>query len=249
MTSNHRFANLGFEDFRRLAQEDGLSMYERIGFPDSYRRGHEAAIFADICQKLPRLRGEPGRVLDIGPGCSDLPRLLIQLCDERGHELTLIDSAEMLAQLPAPERVKKISAMYPNCLEDLKPLFGKMDAIVCYSVLHYVLVDVPFFRFVDTSLALLAPGGGLLIGDVPNVSKRKRFFSSDAGVQFHRQFMNTADTPEVRFNQIEHDQIDDAVVLAIVQRARAAGFDAYVVPQAADLPMANRREDILIVRP
>jgi len=101
----------------------------------------------------------------------------------------------------------------------------------------------------DASLALLAPGGQFLIGDIPNISKRKRFFSSETGRRFHQSFMNTTDIPEVIFNQIEHDQIDDAVVMALLQRARAQGFDAYVLPQPSTLPMANRREDILIVRP
>jgi hypothetical protein len=32
-------------------------------------------------------------------------------------------------------------------------------------------------------------------------------------------------------------------------RARAAGFDAYVLAQPEALPMANRREDLLIRRP
>lgn len=89
----------------------------------------------------------------------------------------------------------------------------------------------------------------MLIGDVPNISKRKRFFSSANGVRFHRDFMNTSESPNVQFNQIESDQIDDAVVFAILQRARLQGFDAYVLPQDPALPMANRREDILIVRP
>jgi hypothetical protein len=39
------------------------------------------------------------------------------------------------------------------------------------------------------------------------------------------------------------------VIVAILSRARAAGADAYVVPQAPNLPMANRREDILIRLP
>ena len=55
--------------------------------------------------------------------------------------------------------------------------------------------------------------------------------------------------PEVAHNTIEPGVIDDAVVFAILQRARAAGFHAYVLPQPATLPMHNRREDILIVRP
>jgi hypothetical protein len=39
------------------------------------------------------------------------------------------------------------------------------------------------------------------------------------------------------------------VVFALLQRARLAGFDAYVLPQDPALPMANRREDVLIIRP
>jgi hypothetical protein len=96
---------------------------------------------------------------------------------------------------------------------------------------------------------LLAPGGQILIGDIPNISKRKRFFASGSGLRYHQEFMKTDQCPEVKFNTIEHDQIDDAVVFSLLQRARAQGFDAYVLPQASNLPMANRREDILITRP
>ena len=47
-----RFKNLTFERFRELAQDDSLSKYEKIGFPDSYREGMEEKIFADIKGKL-----------------------------------------------------------------------------------------------------------------------------------------------------------------------------------------------------
>ena len=77
----------------------------------------------------------------------------------------------------------------------------------------------------------------------------RSFFASATGVRFHKAFTQTDEVPEVVFNALEMGQIDDSVVLAIVARARMAGFDAYVVPQADDLPMANRREDILIIRP
>jgi hypothetical protein len=53
----------------------------------------------------------------------------------------------------------------------------------------------------------------------------------------------------VRFNVLERGEMDDAVVIALVSRARAAGFDAWLLPQPAGLPMANRREDIVIARP
>ena len=249
MSSANPFANLGFEDFRRLAQDKTLSKFERIGFPDNYREGYEAAIFADIRAKLTRLDKREQKVLDIGPGCSDLPTMLIEYCRAHGHQLHLIDSAEMLAHLPDQPFINKLPALYPNCPEFIAANQGQLDVILCYSVLHYVFVDVAFFQFLDRSLALLAPGGQFLIGDIPNISKRKRFFASETGVRFHQQFMETEEAPVIEFNRIEPDLIDDAVVISILQRARAAGFDAYVVPQDPTLPMANRREDILILRP
>lgn len=249
MTSPNRFANIGFEDFRRLASDPSLSKYERIGFPDSYRQGHEGDIFQDICRKLTNLGIREQQVLDIGPGCSDLPRMMIDLCREQGHRLTLVDSAEMLGLLPDGSAIDKVPALYPNCPDLIDGLRGKVNALLCYSLLHYVLVDVAFFRFLDVSLSLLAPGGQMLIGDIPNISKRKRFFASESGISFHKAFMQTSEAPEVEFNKVELDQIDDAVIFALLQRARAAGFDAYVLPQGPTLPLANRREDILIVRP
>jgi hypothetical protein len=116
-------------------------------------------------------------------------------------------------------------------------------------VLHYVFAEQPLFDFIDHTLGLLAPGGACLLGDVPNVSKRKRFFSSAAGVRCHQEFTARAERPAVTFNCPEPGKLDDAVVLGIVARCRAAGFDTYVVPQAADLPLATRREDVLIYRP
>jgi hypothetical protein len=249
MATSNPYANIGFEDFRRLASDPSLSKYEKIGFPDSYRSGHEPVIFADICTKLTNLDLNGQNVADIGPGCSDLPMLLINHCRARNDQLHLIDSTEMLAHLPDDPIVLKHPGLFPNCPDFIEQHQAKLDAILCYSVLHYVLLDVAFFRFIDLSLSLLAPKGQFLIGDIPNISKRKRFFSSETGIRFHQKFMNTADEPEVQFNNIEHDQIDDAVVMAILQRARAQGFDAYVLPQNAALPMANRREDILITRP
>lgn len=249
MTSPNLYAKIGFEDFRRLASDKALSKYERIGFPDSYRQGFESSIFADIQFKLANLAADNKCIFDIGPGCSDLPKMLINLCRERHHKLTLIDNKEMLDLLPNESFIEKVAALYPNCSELITQYRGMVDVIVCYSVLHYVLIDTAFFRFLDTSLSLLAPGGQMLIGDIPNISKRKRFFASETGARFHQEFMKTGDLPIVEFNQIEHDEIDDAVVMSLIQRARAQGFDAYVLPQNPNLPMANRREDILITRP
>jgi 2-polyprenyl-3-methyl-5-hydroxy-6-metoxy-1,4-benzoquinol methylase len=247
-TNSQRFDSLTFAGFRELAAAQGLSRHERVGFPDSYREGYEAAIYRDIQAKLTNLAKRGQTVLDIGCGCSDLPLLLADTGERQSHQLVLIDSAEMLGHLP--DGLRKVAGCFPRDMAGLMEEFaGRVDAILTYSVIQYVFVESSIFDFVDACLALLAPGGQLLIGDVPNVSKRKRFFASDAGVACHQQFTGTDEVPEVAFYALERSKIDDAVVLAILSRARAAGFDAYVLPQAADLPMANRREDVLIVRP
>ncbi len=244
-----RFENLRYADFQRMAADPALSANEKIGFPDSYRSGYAAAIHADIASKLPALAGRGVNVLDIGPGCAELPHLLIADCRARGHHVILVDSAEMLSQLPDGDGITKVPGFYPDCRDALEPWFGKVDVIVCYSVFHYIFVEAQFWRFIDFSIEMLAPGGQMLIGDIPNVSKRKRFFSSPAGVRYHQQFMQTNDAPEVDFLAVETDKIDDAVLLGVVMRARAQGCDAYWLAQPEALPMANRREDIVIHKP
>ncbi|MGA8895738.1 MAG: hypothetical protein WB539_10560, partial [Planktothrix agardhii] len=82
-----RFAELKFEDFRKMATDNSLSIYEKIGFPNTYREGKENLIFTDIVNKLDLLQSREKTVLDIGPGCSELPLMLIELCRRNGHKL------------------------------------------------------------------------------------------------------------------------------------------------------------------
>jgi hypothetical protein len=243
-----RFERLTFADFRRLAVDDSLSPYEKIGFPDAYRQGAEEAILDDIVAKLPALAAKGKRILDIGPGCSGLPRMLLELCGRCGHRATFVDSPEMLAQLPDVPFLVKVPGAFPETAAMPDGSAGSMDAIIVYSVLHYVFAEADVGAFLDRAIELLDHEGAMLIGDVPNLSKRRRFFSSPAGIHFHKRFMGT-DEPPIVDDRPEPDKIDDSVVLGLLGQARAAGCDAYVLPQRPDLPLANRREDILVVRP
>lgn len=239
-----------FDDFRKRARDQTLSPYEKIGFPDAYRQGKEEAIWRDILGKLRNLESTEKTVLDIGPGCSNLPNMLIELCRRNRHQLILIDCQEMLDHLPDEPFIVKVPGRYPDeCRWLFEQYAGKVDVVLCYSVLHHMFGDVDICSFLDLSLGLLAEGGEMLIGDVPNISKRKRFFSSPAGIRYHQRFTGRDDIPEVRFNVPEPGHIDDAVMLSLILRCRLAGFDAYWLPQPDGLPMSNRREDILIRRP
>ena len=240
-----RFERLTYDDFRAMARDESLSPHEKIGFPDEYREGAGPAIVADIVAKLAALQFTDRAFLDIGPGCGELPRLLIDLCAERRHDVVLVDSEEMLDLLPDGPHVTKVPGVFPDVALDGDPF----DAILAYSVLHYVFDEGDVFAFLDRATELLAPGGALLLGDVPNASKRARFFASPAGVAFHKRFMRTEDPPPDSLTHPTPGKIDDAVILALLAHAREAGCDAYVLPQRPDLPLANRREDIVVIRP
>lgn len=239
-----------FNDFRQLAKDHSLDKYARIGFRPEQRSGKEAFIFDDIRRKVPALNQTGKVILDIGPGCSDLPAMIIARCEEAGHHLLLSDCEEMLSELPDAPFISKFSGLFPDeCPGLLRTYKGRVDGVIAYSILHCATQNYNIFGFLDCALQLLSEGGVLLVGDVPNIAKRRRFFASNNGVRFHQQNMNTTEQPEVSFNTLEPGSIDDGLVLGLALRARSAGFDAYIMPQAPELPMANRREDLLFIRP
>lgn len=238
----------GYEDFRQRATDEGLSGNQKSGFPDELRTGRSEVILADIDAKLPGFARPGTRVLDIGIGCSDLSRAIVSRAIQREQNLYVIDSPEVLREIEGGPTVNKIEGPFPQCLARQK--FGTFDAILAYSVAQYVFAEANLTHFVDSALLLLEEiSGALLMGDIPNSSMRKRFFDSKAGQLYHSEHYPGRPLPEFRFNTLEPRQVDDSVVLGILARARAAGFQAFILPQGGQLPMANRREDILITRP
>lgn len=245
-----KFKDLTFEDFKRCAKDDSLSIYEKIGFPGSYRKGKEETIFQDIKGKLTNLEKRNQLVMDIGPGCGKLPLMTIELCRKNNHSLILVDSDEMLSHIPDEPFITKVSCYYPKeCGWLFEKYVNSVDVILTYSVLHYIYAEQNLFDFIDKTLTLMADGGQFLIGDIPNISKRKRFFNSANGIRYHQSFTGADEIPKIEFNTIETGSIDDAVMLSILLRCRNSGFDAYLLPQGDKLPMENRREDMLIIKP
>ncbi|MDH5766708.1 MAG: dTDP-glucose 4,6-dehydratase [Gammaproteobacteria bacterium] len=241
---------LNYEKFRQLAKNPNLTAEERIGFPDSYRKGYEDVIIDDITDKLGGLNIKGGYLLDIGCGASPLTDALLKKFKESKLNVVLNDSDEMLDHIKNNNGIAKVPGLFPECFDNVMQHSPKgYDYILCYSVLHYIYVDSNIFDFTDSVMKCLKPGGIALIGDIPNISKRKRFFSSETGVKYHQEFMKTLERPKVEFLKIEQDQIDDSVLYAMVQRAQLAGYDAYIAPQGKRLPMQNRRDDLLIMRP
>jgi 2-polyprenyl-3-methyl-5-hydroxy-6-metoxy-1,4-benzoquinol methylase len=244
-----RFSELRFDDFQRMAQDQALTANERSGFPESYRSGAERAILQDIVAKLPVLAGRGASVVDIGCGATPLTAAIRALCHEHSHELLLVDGPDVLAQLPDAPGVTKLSGRFPQIPALQQEWNGRCDAIIVYSVMQFVFIEASAFAFVDALLTMLRPGGRALIADLPNQSMRRRFLASDAGRVFHREYMQTDAPPDLSWPASPRPELDDGAVVGLLLRARGAGLHAWLVPQASDLPMANRREDLLLERP
>ena len=136
-------------------------------------------------------------------------------------------------------------------------LEGLFDRVLVYGVLH-ILPDWPTAeRFLDAALDKVAPRGRLLIGDLPNSDRKRRFLESDAGRKFDAQWKRgmaeasksaTQDPFAVFAGAPSIGTLDDKSILELLARYRARGCHAYVLPQRSDLPFGHTREDILIER-
>jgi len=247
-TETERFKDIDFDAFGRRALDASMSANEKIGFPEAFRDGLTEVIWRDFQFKLPGLAERGAAILDIGCGCGPLPLKLLSESAALKQHVVLNDHANMLAQLP--DGGVKIAGRFPDCSEAVRAAAPKgFDAIICYSVLQHVAAERNPFVFVDHALEMLKPGGRLLLGDIPNVSKLRRFLSSDAGIAHHKKYMKTEDAPDVPPFALHKDRLDDGFILGLLSHIRLAGFDAWIMPQPEALPLSTRREDIVAARP
>jgi 2-polyprenyl-3-methyl-5-hydroxy-6-metoxy-1,4-benzoquinol methylase len=238
---------LSFDNFKERANDKNLSKWEKIGFPDSYRKGLEQLIFNDICSKVNIKDAES--VLDIGCGCSELVEQIIAYAKTNEQKLFLVDSDEMLSNIDLSlnyNNIHLVPGKFPDS-ELLKVLETNIyDVIIVYSVIQYVFINQSIFHFIHECIKLLKPGGRLLIGDIPNYQVRERFLKSEEGLNFLSKASKVNNTIDLHHDNIE--RIDDSVIMSLLFRFRNFGCETYLLPQSKNLPFSNRREDILIIK-
>lgn len=241
-------SQISFENFARAAASantGGKLDDTEVAGRYAFQALAERRILADVLSKL-ALQPED-RLLEIGCGSGNL---LIPLSHFVSASVG-IDNApaieRMHARAPLNEQLKGIAGNFLELTLDEAP-FNK---ILVYSVLHYLSGADEVLRFIDRTLALCAPGGRVLLGDLTNRDRKQRFAASSAGKRTSAAWQaQIAGAGGHAFDTLPSDSqlvaIDDALEFSILKHVRSLGHEAYLLPQPPELPFGGSREDILI---
>lgn len=210
------------------------------------QRESEKRILKDILRKLDIQPGDD--CLDVGCGTGNL---MIPLSFVAGT-VTGIDHPACIEKLRLrfadQAQVRLIAGDFLDT-----PIPGPFDKVLVYSVLHYLKNRDAVFDFMDKVVALAAPGGRILLGDIPNEARKARFLQSQQGrlfdAEWRRNQKNATGVPDVELElapDADLVRFDDELILAMILKLRKDGCNAYVLSQPPDLPFGFTREDILI---
>lgn len=131
-------------------------------------------------------------------------------------------------------------------------ILGNFDKILIYSVLHCLSSEEEVTAFVGKALALLRPGGRVLIGDLPNSSAKKRLLATRHGRDLEESWRELVEKeggnqPQLSDQNEKLISFNDDSILKIIRFVRECGQESYLLPQASGLPFSKTREDILII--
>lgn len=132
----------------------------------------------------------------------------------------------------------------------------KIDFVLAYSVIHCLEDATQVYSFIDKAINLLSERGVLFIGDIPNLSLKSRFLSSESGKQFDSNWKQSLSSdfssPAQYLNigeQIKTPNIDDSFITDLMVTYNLKGYNVYRFPQSPHLPFGNTREDLLFIKP
>ncbi|APB34816.1 SAM-dependent methyltransferase [Gloeomargarita lithophora Alchichica-D10] len=239
-----------FEQFGQRADSTELSFTAMSGRYKIQEYGLKRSIL-DIIEKL-QINPED-RLLDVGCGVGNITIALSMMV----AHTTCIDHVKVLSVFKKRLPMDEIDFIPGNFLDI--DISGEFDKILSYGVVMCLPAAPDVIRFIDKMVCLLAPGGRMLIGDLPNINKKKRFNESKIGQDFAKEWSQLMSDPDnqreiewtIKNVEIPENSaiFDDQFMSELLLRYRTQGFDTYILQQPSDLAFGHTREDLLIIRP
>ncbi len=239
-------SSISFKNYSHIASLSNMSNTEVAG-RFAFQQEAERKILSDLLVKLDLEVSDS--LLEIGCGPGNLLVPLSGFCDKAAG----IDNEAAITRLKNRfAKDAELTCIPGNFLEMNLPT-SHFDKILIYGVLQYLSNRDEVLDFIGRALSILKPGGRMLLGDLPNISKKSRFVNSESGREIAKNWAEQIKDAGGKhpLEKMESDSqlitFDDALVLDLIAFIRGKGFESFLLPQPLGLPFGGSREDILVV--
>lgn len=213
----------------------------------SFQKEAMKNIAPDIVDKLQLKPSDT--LLDIGCNCGDITIPLSFLCEK----VVGVDGEGCIKRLNNRIfDIDNISTLIGDFREiEIEESF---DCILMYSVLMYIDSYEEILSMVLKAASLLKDNGRMLLGDIVNDDKKRRFANSEVGHMVDKEYRENMNRMTEE-DEVSHSgyaassfRMNDELVMRLMQDVRREGYETYLLPQSNKLPFGYSREDILVCK-
>tara|TARA_B100000029_G_scaffold362937_1_gene355965 strand:- start:483 stop:1223 length:741 start_codon:yes stop_codon:yes gene_type:complete len=219
-----------------------------------YWKKFEKKIILDIVKKLSI--NEEDKLLDVG-------------CNVGNQLIPLSFIAKEVYGLDHVKCIKKLKLRFPeipsrNLISgnflNLK-IKKKFTKVLSYSVLQYLENKKEVFKFSDKILQILEKNGVAMLGDIPNKSMEKKFYSSRKGKVWLKNFhlLRSNSRKKTKFENIssylgnrKRDkfcvEINNELLSELVDRLKKKSRKVIRIKHGTEFALPSTREDIIIYK-
>jgi len=210
-----------------------------------FQKKEEKKIIIEIIKILELNKKD--KILDIGCGTGDIAIPL----SRKVKSVTAVDFPKIIRHLKKRADRKKIKNIKftPSNILNLK-IKKKFDKVLAYSLVHYMKNNDQLKKFLKNLLRLTSSNGIILIGEIPNISMKKRFLKSKTGKKINKKFNLNLNKLKKKYSSFQYKekfiQIYDKEIKFMINYCNKFGADAYILPIKRGLPFSHTRINILI---
>jgi ubiquinone/menaquinone biosynthesis C-methylase UbiE len=211
-----------------------------------FQKKEEKKIINEITKILELNKSD--KIIDIGCGTGDV---VIPL-SRKVKSITAVDYPKIIDLLKKRSDKQKVKNMKFISSDMLKlKTKKKFNKVLAYSLIHYMRDKNQLKKFIKKLLGLTSSNGIILIGEIPNISMKKRFLKSKIGKKINKKFLHNLNklkqkyTSQFNYNE-KFIQIYDKEIRFMINYCNQIGVDAYILPIKKNLPFSYTRINLLI---